>query len=96
MNGGAMQELEITWPRILRIWWLMVWRGLIGGVVLGFIIGFVIGFIGAMLGFPEKEIIIFNVILGLLWGFAWAMVVTRMALRKRYADFRLVLVPVTS
>ena len=43
-----MQELEVTWQRVARIWWLIVWRALLGGTLLGAAIGFIIGFIGAL------------------------------------------------
>jgi hypothetical protein len=34
-----MQELETTWPRVLAVWWLIIWRGLVGAFLLGVALG---------------------------------------------------------
>jgi len=91
-----MQELEVTWQRVARIWWLIVWRALLGGTLLGAAIGFIIGFIGALIGWPRQSTVLFSTIAGALVSVAWGLVVVRMALRKRYMDFRLVLAPHSS
>ncbi len=88
-----MQELEASWPRVLRVWWLIVWRGALGGFVFGGIAGFVLGFVGAIAGVSMEMIQLGSGILGLVIGLGWALLVVRMALRKRYGDFRLALVP---
>ena len=40
-----MQELEPTWNRSMRVWWLILWRGAAGlfGLIVGAIAGFIIG-----------------------------------------------------
>jgi hypothetical protein len=88
-----MQELEPTWSRALRIWWLLLWRGILGAALIGAVAGFVVGFIGGLTGVPTATITLVSGILGGLIGIGWAIVVVRMALRKRYGDFRIVLVP---
>ena len=40
-----MREVEITIGRLLRVYWLFLWRAIIGGLVIGAVFGFVIGFI---------------------------------------------------
>jgi ABC-type uncharacterized transport system permease subunit len=99
VNGVAilgrrhMKELELTWPRVLRVWWLFMWRAVLGGFVFGGIAGFVLGFFGALAGMTMETIQLFSGALGLLIGIGWAIMVVRMALGKRYGDFRIVLVP---
>ena len=73
-----MQELEITWRRVMAIGWLIMWRGAIGGAVIGAVIGFIIGatigFIGAMMKVPpdqSKSLVgIVAGTTGLVWGLA--------------------------
>jgi hypothetical protein len=91
-----MPELEVTWQRAARVWWLIVWRALLGGVLLGAVIGFIIGLIGAAMGWPQQSTIGFSTIAGALVSAAWGLVVVRMALRKKYIEFRLVLSPHSS
>ena len=88
-----MQELEITWPRSMSIWWLLLWRGAVGGLVIGFILGFIIGLVGALAGWPIEAISVASTLVSGLAGVVWSMFVVRMALRKKYGDFRLALVP---
>lgn len=97
-----MQELEITWRRVIAIAWLIIWRGAIGGALLGaligFVIGFVIGIVSAAMHVPQDQarsiVLIVTSITGLLFGLTWSCLVVRRALRKQFSDFRLALVPV--
>jgi len=34
-----MRELELAWNRTMCMWWLLVWRRVVGGAVLGFFAG---------------------------------------------------------
>jgi hypothetical protein len=88
-----MQELEITWGRVASVWWLLAWRTLVGAMLLGAAFGFLIGFVGALAGLPQDKITTLSSIVGGIIGLVWGFVVVRMALKKQYSDFRLVLVP---
>ena len=86
-----MQELEPTWQRTLSIFWLIMWRSLLGGLAIGFVIGFVRRIIQLALGIPDlsEAVPILSAIAAGLWGF----LVVQMALRKRYKGFRIALLP---
>ena len=88
-----MQELEITWERVISVWWLIVWRSVVGAVSIGFVVGFIIGAIMGAAGVPLETIQSVSTVVGLCIGLGWGMVVTRMALQKHYKGFRLALVP---
>ena len=96
-----MQELEITWWRLLRIVWLIIWRATLGAVVVGFILGgiagFLVGGIEAVMGASREEALsasrVAGSVAGALAGLICTFVAVRMALRKRYSDFRLALLP---
>ena len=102
-KGAAMQELEATWRRMAAIWWLMMWRGAIGGLLLGSVIGLIAGAIAGFVAAAVFQIpfdqatyenigrisaLVVTIPLGLLWG----LLVLRMAVRKKYHGFRIVLI----
>jgi xanthosine utilization system XapX-like protein len=92
-----MQELDVTWGRAFRVWWLLLWRSIVGATLLSFVAGFVFGLIYALLagvfGWPAVGASIGGGVLGVIIGGVWAVLVVRMALNKKYAEFRIVLVP---
>jgi hypothetical protein len=87
-----MQELQLTWKRVIAVWWLVAWRGTLGSLVLAVAGGALDGaFAGAMGGTPKAVFWTLNIATGVL-SIIWMMFVVRMALRKRYSDFRLAMV----
>jgi ribose/xylose/arabinose/galactoside ABC-type transport system permease subunit len=88
-----MQELEPTWPRVLSVWWLISWRGMVGAMLLGAAAGFVLGIFVALLRLPEQIGTVGGGVMGGIIGLVWVVVVIRMALRKEYGDFRIALLP---
>jgi hypothetical protein len=87
-----MQELEATWGRILRVWWLIFWRGIVGGAVLGGVGGIIAGVVCSAIGHVEQARLAASVVGGLL-SVPWGVLVTRMALTTNYGGFRIALVP---
>jgi hypothetical protein len=86
-TGPGAEELEATWTRVLSIWWLVVWRGILGAIVVGGLIGTIWEFFDRAGGTSG------GFVLGLVWGLVWGLFVVRMALRKRYRAFHIGLVP---
>jgi GYF domain 2 len=89
--GAGMQELEVDLGRLFRIYWLFMWRSVLGSVVIGFILGFVLGLVFRMLGVPLSQTI--TGLMGLVGGVVWSLFCLKMALQKKYRDFRIMLVP---
>ena len=87
-------ELKITWARVVRIWWALLWRHLVvmlGAMVCGGIVGMVFGVIGVLLGFPKEAIIWPARILGGLIGLAASTIPVRWILGSTFGEFRIVL-----
>ena len=87
-------ELEITWNRVLRVWWSYLWRNLICivvGMLLGMVFGFIVGFIMGAMGFPPRVIVFVTAPIGFVMGLAISIVPMKMILGKDYGEFRLVL-----
>jgi hypothetical protein len=86
-----MQEVELTAQRLLSIWWLILWRGSIGGAVLGVIAGGIIGFVLTIAGHPELVSVAASLASFAVAPF-WGLLVVHMSMKKKYGDFRIVLV----
>jgi hypothetical protein len=86
-----MGELEMTWGKITRIWWSLVWRNLLFGYlsVCGWLV--IVGFVAGMLRLDPQigralgmSAFILVIPVG-LW-------VVKAVLHKRFKDFRIALV----
>jgi ribose/xylose/arabinose/galactoside ABC-type transport system permease subunit len=54
--GITLSEIgdkEMTFEKILPIWWSFIWRATVAGVLIGFFLGLIGGFIAAATGHPE-------------------------------------------
>ena len=97
-----MQELEATWGRVMSVWWLLFWRSALGFVLflLAVIVaaGGIVGVIGAVMNLSQDLIHKMGYAMGVASVFIGAVLVplfvVRMALKKRYSNFRIALVPV--
>jgi hypothetical protein len=92
-----MQEIELTWVRIVKMWWLMLWRGLLIILPVSFVAGATIGAVSVILNAPfahdPAKMRLAGQIAGMLVSIPVYLLVLRMALRKKYRDFRLAAVP---
>lgn len=88
-------EVEITWGRVIRVWWAYLWRNLVALVVAaiaGGIVGFILGFIMGAMGVAPKTIQYVTAPLGVIIGLAISIIPMKMILGKDFGQFRLVLV----
>lgn len=84
--------VEVTWKRVVKVWWSLVWRYLLYSTLVGVGIGFILGLVLAIVGaFPEVIAKICG-ITGLVFAIPVSIVVTRIVLKKRYSDFKIALI----
>ena len=88
-----MYPTDLTWGRVLRIYWLYTWRAGLGGLLLASGAGFCLGFVGHLAGIPRSNMLLIEAFTGALISVVWSVIVVRMALQKTYRGFRLELVP---
>ena len=82
-----MQENEMPYSELLRVGWLLIWRGLLVPLT-GAIFGFIVGFTFKMFGIPGTRPV--SAVGGLLLGiFLITPLVVRMMMRKRFRGFHL-------
>jgi len=83
-------ELEVTWGRVVRVWWAYLWRNLVAifaVVVLAALLGFLVG---AVFGSSKTSHNIATVLGGVM-GLAGSIVPIKLILGKDFGGFRLVL-----
>jgi hypothetical protein len=86
-----MQELEATWSRVLSVWWLVHWRAVAGGLATGLALGALLGLAAVFADWNSGTAV--QLAVGAITSYAWTIIAMRMALRKKYRDFRIVLLP---
>jgi hypothetical protein len=86
-----MQEVELGWDPVSRIAWLLLWRGAFGGFLISFVLGLIIN-LGMGMGFGIMLSTNVNMAMGVIVALAWWPFAVRMALKKRYANFRIALI----
>jgi hypothetical protein len=91
-----MQELEATWERIIRIWWLLTWRIFLGIMLFHIFAGAAAAFILRADYLPEETALFITALIAWLVSICWGLIVVRAALRKKYTEFRIVLAPHSS
>lgn len=83
---------DVTWERVLPIWWAFLWRTVIYSMVLGFVLGFIGGGIVGFLGRPDLAASV-GALLGWLGSIPISLVVMSIMLKKRYGSFSIRLLP---
>ncbi|MEP6483693.1 MAG: hypothetical protein ABJB01_04535 [Rudaea sp.] len=82
-----MQELELTWSRFGKTFWFCFWRmtvfGFIGGAIANFVLHWLLTTMTGNPGLPAIGAIVWIPI---------SILVLRMALLKKYREFRIALV----
>lgn len=86
-----MREVELTWGRFGRAFWLCFWRlavfGLIGSVIANYLLHALLTLLTGKPGPPAVGVIV--------W-IPFSMLVLRMALLKQYQGFRIALISTDS
>lgn len=88
-------ELEITWGRVLKVWWAYFWRSIIAivaSIIFGGLVGFVLGFIMGAMGVAPHFAKYTIGPLGVIIGLGFSVIPMKMILGKDFGPFRLVLV----
>ncbi len=93
MANHEGRDLEATWGRMLAVWWLIIWRAAVIGTVSVLVVGWALGFLMGAMGLDLRTIDLVGQIAALAIYALAVLVTLRMALKKRYGDFRIALVP---
>jgi MFS family permease len=119
-NEGAMPEIQSTGlfgnepvnvlepdsARVIRIWWALAWRaivGIVGGALLASGVAFIgtlfLGLVGAVLGLNGGAVTAisnaFGAVMTILFAVGATIVAVGLVLRKEFRGFRVVLLKVS-
>lgn len=86
-----MQELELTWGRVFRIWWAAAWRSFVFASLFGSAIAGILAISLVVIGHREWARPWMLDIVDVAWIPAFLMGL-RLALRAKYRTFRIALV----
>jgi|HubBroStandDraft_2_1064218.scaffolds.fasta_scaffold71361_4 hypothetical protein len=87
-----MEELEITWGRLFRIWWAAAWRSFVFASLFGGAAAGILAISLVVMGHAEWGRFPWIIdIVELAWIPAFLMGL-RLAFRAKYRDFRIVLI----
>ncbi len=92
MTDHVDRDLELTWTRVLAVWWLIIWRTAILGTVALLVLGFILGFVLGALSVERATLNLVGQIFGMAVYALTILITLRMALMKRYGGFRIALV----
>ena len=87
-----MEQVEVSWTRIAKIYWLVLWRGMLFGVLGTLIAGFLLPVVLSPFDVSEVVFVWSARVVGALIGVIVGMVVFRMLFDKMFTDFEVVLV----
>lgn len=87
-----MEQVEVTWIRIARIYWLVLWRGMLFGILGTLVAGFLLPVILSPFHVSEVVFVWSARAIGALIGIVVGIVVFRMLFDKVFTDFEVVLV----
>lgn len=88
-------EMDITWGRVIKVWWAYAWRNfltIIACVIVATILGFIMGLVMGAAGAHPSTVKAVTVPVGFITGIAFSIIPIKMILGKDFGDFRLVLV----
>jgi hypothetical protein len=96
---GSIVELDVTWGRLVHVWWALIWRNLVaslGAGVVGGLLGGIIGAVSALAGMRSSQVVFVTLPIGLAIGFVASLLGIKWLLRSKLGDFRIALVPSTA
>ena len=87
-----MTELPVTWKRVFKVWWLLLWRTFVFSLLGGGLFGAITGIIGSLMGMDDAFISGLATVVGYVVGNVVFLLMLNMAFRKRFKGFRLAMV----
>jgi hypothetical protein len=84
--------VKVTWERALKVWWSLMWRGVLFGFLGGFAVSLVLGSAMALIGFSAGTIGGACRVAVAIIGIPIGVAVTKVVLKKKYSDFRIALI----
>ena len=87
-----MVEVEVTWGKVTKIWWSILWRYILFAALIGGVIGFIVGIFATIAHIDKVTLGRTCLIGGLLTAFPVSLwVLMKVIQKKNFGDFRIAL-----
>ena len=87
-------ELDVTWQRLVRIWWAWLWRSLLAtalAAVLTYLSGLWIGFLAGLLKLPIELATLLSTVAAFIIAVGLSIFPLWQVLSRDFGEFRLIL-----
>ena len=89
---SEVEFVQVTWLRAFKVWWSLLWRGLLSCFLGGGLVGFILGFFMGLAKVNPETIKSACTISGYIVSIPIGIAVTSLVLKNRYSDFKIVLI----
>ena len=87
-----VEFVQVTWMHAFKVWWSLLWRGLLFSFLAAVGLGFILGFFMELLKVEPEIIKTVCVTAGYIVSVPIGIAVTKLVLKKHYSDFKLALI----
>jgi hypothetical protein len=87
---GESSSLDVTWERVLKVWWALAWRATVFGVIAGAVLGGIGAALTVVAGMGDSGTV--GAVLGWVVSVPVSIYALRQVLRKRFRTFSIRLV----
>jgi hypothetical protein len=81
--------VQVTWLRAFKVWWSLLWRGLLFSFLAAAGVGFVLGSFMELVKLEPEIIKTVCLIVGYIVSIPVGIAVTKSVLKNQYSDFRI-------
>jgi LytS/YehU family sensor histidine kinase len=88
-----MVEIEVTWDKVAKIWWSILWRYILFAGLFGGLFGFIVGFVGGIIRINKATFVSISLFGCSIIALAVSLWVLMKVFRKKnFGDFRIALI----
>ena len=87
-----VEFVQVTWLRVFKVWWSLLWRGLLSIFLAAAGLGYILGFFMGLVKVEPEIIKAVCIIVGYIVSIPIGIAVTKLVLKIHYSDFRVALI----
>ncbi|MFH1578291.1 MAG: hypothetical protein ABIC18_04405 [Candidatus Omnitrophota bacterium] len=87
-----IEFVQITWLRAFKVWWSLLWRGVVFGILAGGATGFILGIFMGLARVDSETIKSTCAVVAYIVSVPVGIMVTKFVLKNHYSDFRIALI----
>lgn len=89
---AEFELVQVTWMRAFKVWWSLLWRGLLFSFLAVAGVGLVLGFILELVNADPEIIKTVCITAGYIVCVPIGITVTKSVLKRHYSDFKIALI----